>query len=81
MLLKLRTHVMTYPGFISAENLISTQDASVFIMISTWKEPDDWFLWETSKIRKAILQENKAILLEEPRITVYRPMPTIKWVG
>jgi antibiotic biosynthesis monooxygenase (ABM) superfamily enzyme len=78
---KLRTHAMTYPGFISAENLASEKDISIVVTISTWQRPDDWRVWESSKIRQAILREAEPLLEEEPRATIYRPMPIVRWVG
>ena len=75
-LMKLRSHAMTYPGFISAENLISTQDNSIVFVLYTWNKTEDWHLWENTIIRKKILQEAGALLLEPPRVRIYRIMPT-----
>jgi hypothetical protein len=35
ILMQLRSHAMQYPGFVGAENLVSEEDFSVVIMIST----------------------------------------------
>jgi antibiotic biosynthesis monooxygenase (ABM) superfamily enzyme len=81
ILLKLRTQAMTYPGFIGADNLISEKDNSIVAMISTWEKPEYWYAWESSKIRQEILREAKALLLEEPRVMVYKLIPTVAWLG
>lgn len=78
VLVKLRAHAMQYPGFVSSENLIS-EDSSIIAMVSTWDKIEDWRLWEESTIRQELLQEAKAVLEQEPRITVYRIMPTDRW--
>jgi heme-degrading monooxygenase HmoA len=55
ILLKLRTHAMTYPGFVGAENLVSREDSSIVAMISIWEKPEHWRVWEGSAIRQEIL--------------------------
>jgi heme-degrading monooxygenase HmoA len=79
VLIKLRSYAMTFHGFIGAENLINIQDSAIVAMVSTWENADDWRMWEDSKIRKQILKEAEAILLEKPRVTIYRLMPTTGW--
>jgi heme-degrading monooxygenase HmoA len=64
-----------------AENLINEKDSSIVIVISTWENLEDWRVWESSRIRQAILREADALLVEEPQVTTYRPMPTVKWAG
>jgi heme-degrading monooxygenase HmoA len=84
ILFKLRTHAMTFPGFIGAENLVSTEDSSIVAMISTWEKPEDWHEWESSMLRQEILREARMLLLEEPRVTVYQPISTTtppRWIG
>ena len=79
VLLKLRSHAMTYRGFVGAENLINAKDISIVAIISTWESVEDWKAWETSTARREILREAEALLEEELRITIYRIMPTVKW--
>ncbi len=80
ILLRLRSYAVTYSGFVGAENLLSEQDSSIVAMVSTWGKVEDWRLWETSKARQQILREAEALLVEKPRVTVYRIMPTVRWV-
>ena len=80
ILLKLRSYAMTYPGFVGAENLLSEQDVSIVATVSTWEKVENWSLWEGSKISQEILREAEALLVEEPRVTIYRIMPTVRWV-
>jgi antibiotic biosynthesis monooxygenase (ABM) superfamily enzyme len=76
ILMKLRSHAITYPGFISAENLINTQDSSIIFVLYSWNKVEDWQLWEETRIRKSIIQEADALLYEQPRVRIYRVLPT-----
>ena len=80
ILMKLRSHAMGFPGFISAENLQNEKDSSVVAVIQTWERSEDWKAWESSKVRQSILQEAKTLLAEDLRVTVYRVTPTIGWI-
>jgi antibiotic biosynthesis monooxygenase (ABM) superfamily enzyme len=81
ILLKLRSGAMTYPGFIASENLLSEQDISIVATVSTWQRVEDWRLWESSRTREEILREAEVLLAEEPKVTLYTIMPTIRWTG
>jgi len=78
-LLKLRSYAITFSGFISAENLISTQDNTLFAIGYTWESIENWKNWENTKVRKQILKEIEGFLRETPRITIYRVLPTTGW--
>jgi heme-degrading monooxygenase HmoA len=80
ILLQLRSSEMTFPGFISSENLRSDEDTSTVVTMSTWRETSDWKAWETSKIRQAILRQTEGLLADAPRVTVYTIMPTVGWL-
>ena len=81
ILLKLVSHAMQYPGFVSAENLLSEKDNSIIAVVKTWDKLEDWRAWEKSKIRQGILREAGALLVEEPKVTVYMMMPRARWIG
>jgi len=78
-LLKLRSHAMQYPGFVSAENLVSDVDSSVVVMTSTWETLDNWRTWLKSRITQDLLRQDKELSTEKPRVTAYRIMPTAEW--
>jgi heme-degrading monooxygenase HmoA len=77
--LKLRSYAMTFPGFISAENIVSMEDASIAALVYNWERPEDWDAWRNSKVRQQIVQEAEALLVSEPKITAYMIMPTSTW--
>ncbi len=79
VLLKLRSHAMQYPGFVSAENLVSDVDSTVVVMTSTWETLENWRTWLKSRITQNLLRQDKELAMEKPRVTAYRIMPTAEW--
>ena len=67
---------MQYPGFISAENLVSQRDASIVLFISTWDTVENWRLWEKSSTRIKLYQEAEELLKDEPRVSIFMLVPT-----
>ena len=79
ILAELRTAAMQYPGFVSAENLLNEGDIHNIVVISTWQTLDDWRAWEESIIGTNLYQQSEALLVEKPKVVIYRIMPTQKW--
>jgi antibiotic biosynthesis monooxygenase (ABM) superfamily enzyme len=80
MLIKLRSHAMTYAGYVGAENLMNNRDVSIVAIITTWEGVEYFRDWEKSKSRLAIIKEFQDCLAEEPKVTIYRIIPTQKWM-
>ena len=76
LFLEFRSNAMQYPGFMSAENLVSQSDASVVLFISTWDAVENWRLWEKSSIRTKLYQEAEELLGDEPRVSIFTLVPT-----
>ena len=81
LLLKLREHAMSYPGYVGAENLVNDRDATIVAIITTWDSVEQWRDWQDSKMRAEIMKEAEGLLEEELRVSVYRVIPTARWVG
>jgi heme-degrading monooxygenase HmoA len=79
LFLKLRSYAMTFPGFISAEHIRSVKDTPISALLYNWKGREDWEAWESSKLRRQMLQEAETFLASEPRITIYEVVPTSVW--
>jgi antibiotic biosynthesis monooxygenase (ABM) superfamily enzyme len=77
--LKLRSYAITFPGFISAEHIRSVKGSPIAALLYNWAKLENWEAWESSKLRQQILQEAEALLVSEPRITIYEVMPTSAW--
>jgi antibiotic biosynthesis monooxygenase (ABM) superfamily enzyme len=80
MLLKLRSHAMTYAGYVGSENLMNNHDVSIVAIITTWEGVEYFREWEKSRTRQALMEEYRDSLAEEPKVTVYRIIPTQKWM-
>ena len=76
MFLKLRSNAMQYPGFIGAENLVGEKDVSIVVFVSTWNAIENWRLWEKSSMRTGLYRETEELLAEEPKVSIYRIVPT-----
>ncbi|MCD6391275.1 MAG: antibiotic biosynthesis monooxygenase [Dehalococcoidia bacterium] len=79
ILMKLRSHAMQYPGFLSAESLVSEVDSSAVVMMSTWETIENWKIWVQSRITQDLLRQAEAFLKDKPRITAYRIVSTVDW--
>ena len=79
ILMQLRSHAMQYPGFVGAENLISEEDLSVVLMMSTWETFENWRTWVESSRTRDLLRQAKAVVMGTARVTAYRTMPTVEW--
>jgi len=80
LLLKLREHAMSYLGYVDAENLVSDKDPSIVAVITTWESVEHWRAWQDSKMRGEMMKEAGPLLEEELRVSVYRVIPTARWV-
>jgi heme-degrading monooxygenase HmoA len=81
ILIKLREHAMSYPGYVGAENLVSDKDPSIVAIITTWDSAEQWRIWQDSRRRQEIMKEAEPLLEEELRVSVYRVIPTARWIG
>jgi heme-degrading monooxygenase HmoA len=79
LFLKLRSHAMTFPGFISAEHIRSVKGTSIEALLYDWERLENWKAWEISKLRQQLLQEAEELFVSKPRITIYEVVPTSGW--
>ena len=79
ILMRLRSHAMQYPGYVGAENLVSEENFSIVVMISTWETIENWRTWVDSRTTRDLLRQARAVVTKAARITVYRTMPTVGW--
>jgi len=79
VLMQLRSHAMQYPGYVGAENLVSEEDFSVVVMMSTWETIENWRTWVESRVTRDLLRQARAVVTGAARITAYKTMPTVEW--
>lgn len=66
----LRVHAMHQEGYISGETLLSAEDTSRVMVISTWASLDDWNRWINSEARQ---EADQAISPYQANPAVYEP--------
>ena len=81
LLRDLRTAAMRYPGYVTGETLVNTEDKTVITVISTWRSIDDWQAWEASATRADIYKLIDPLLVEEPKVRIYHIAATEKIRG
>jgi antibiotic biosynthesis monooxygenase (ABM) superfamily enzyme len=79
LFLKLRSHAMTFPGFISAEHIRSAKGTSIEALLYDWERLENWKAWEISQLRQQLLKEAEGLFVSKPRITIYELVPTSAW--
>ena len=76
LLRQLRGAAMHYPGYVTGETLVSTEDSLIIVTVSTWQSLEHWKAWETSETRSRLYQQIEPLLVEKPVVTTYRIMST-----
>ena len=69
LLHKLRTELMSQPGYVSGELFQNTEDTSIIFALSTWASPLDWKSWEDDPKRLQLNAEIEPLLTEPPKLT------------
>lgn len=68
---ELRNEAMKQPGYITAETLVSTEDTSNILVITTWQSVKYWDAWDKSEARGKLTQEIKELLTEPYKVSTY----------
>jgi heme-degrading monooxygenase HmoA len=70
LLNKLRTELISQPGYVSGELLQSVEDKSTIFALSTWLSTLDWKSWEGNPKRLEIESQIDSLLTESPKLTI-----------
>ena len=70
LLNKLRTELVSQPGYVSGELLQSMEDESTIFALSTWLSPLDWKSWEGNPKRLAVESKIESLLTEPSKLTI-----------
>lgn len=62
LVVELRSRAMAQPGYISGETLLSVDDASECLVISTWSSLESWNTWLADERRRAVQQKVDELL-------------------
>ena len=70
LLNKLRTELLSQPGYVSGEVLQSMEDKATFFALSTWFSTLDWKSWEGDPKRLQLESQIDSLLTDSPKLTV-----------
>jgi len=70
LLNRLRTELISQPGYVSGELLQSLEDKATIFALSTWSSTLDWKSWEGDPKRLEIESQIEALLTESPKLTI-----------
>jgi heme-degrading monooxygenase HmoA len=70
LLNRLRTELVSQPGYVSGELLQSMEDESTIFALSTWLSPLDWKSWEGNPRRLEIESKIESLLTEPSKLTI-----------
>ena len=70
LLNKLRTELISQPGYVSGELLQSLEDKSIIFALSTWLSTLDWKSWEGDPKRLEIESQIERLLTEPSKLTI-----------
>ena len=70
LLTKMRTDLISQPGYVSGELLQSLEDKTTIFAISIWLNELDWKSRAGSPKRLEIVSEIKPLLTEPPKLTL-----------
>ena len=69
---EIRAAAMKQRGYISGETLVSTEDNSDLVIVSTWQTLKDWKNWEKSEQRIKLEEKIKPLLAKPCTVKTYR---------
>jgi heme-degrading monooxygenase HmoA len=67
----LRTKVLGRKGYVSGETLLGHDDRSLWVVIGTWVNAEYWQEWFNSSERQTIENQEKALLANAVKITIF----------
>jgi heme-degrading monooxygenase HmoA len=66
----LRREAIQQPGYVSGETLRDNANPHHFVILSTWRSPEEWEAWANSDRRREVEGQIRAMSIEPERITV-----------
>jgi len=77
LILELRISAAMYPEvYIDGHILVSKEDSSKVVTISTWRSIDDWERWANSEARAKLYRETAAFLRGKPKVSIFEEWET-----
>ena len=71
LLVELRSQAMKQRGYVSGETLKSVDDASLWLVLSTWLDVNLWKAWEVSPERQEMDNKIESLLVAPAKISSF----------
>lgn len=68
---KLRSLAVQQPGYISGETLVSAEHDDTHLVISTWRNLNDWKAWEANAERAKVSKDIDSLLVEPASVKAF----------
>ena len=72
MLRELRSQALHQAGYISGENLTSTEDPQTMVVIGTWQDLESWHKWKRNRTRQTLEQMLETYQVESTEYQEFR---------
>jgi quinol monooxygenase YgiN len=72
LLIELRSKTLQARGYISGETLVSVEDPTVLLVISTWADEASWRAWASSHQRQEIMNKIVPLMVSPEKVSVFR---------
>ena len=72
LLVEMRSKALRARGYIGGETLVSLEDPSVLITISTWADEASWSAWASGSPRKEIASKITPLMVSPEKVSIFR---------
>ena len=72
LLVEMRSKALRARGYIGGESLISLEDSSLLITISTWADEASWGAWASSSPRQVIYKKIAPLMVSPEKVSIFR---------
>ncbi len=80
LLVELRSNAIKQRGYVSGETLISTEDPSLWLVLSTWLDVNLWKAWEASTERQEMIKMIEPLLINPEQASIFSFVWEASWV-
>ncbi len=72
LLIELREQALRTRGYISGETLVSVDDQTLLLTISTWADEVSWKAWVSSDKRREIMRKLEPLMVSPEKVSIFR---------
>jgi len=72
LLIEMRSKALRAHGYVGGETLVSVEDPSILVTISTWVDEASWRAWASSSRRQEIMRKIAPLTVFPEKISIFR---------